>query len=232
MSNKIYVWVYEGRFERIQEDYLINEDETIIIYQGYMYKWEGRYYRRGGTTKNPHSCLHRAIYETSFGEIPAGHHIHHKDGDSRNNTPSNLECIERSKHLSIHMQDEKRKETARKHIVKAMEYAKKWHGSEEGSAWHKEHGKNVWDKRAGKKIHKRCLVCEKEYEAYWEHSKYCSNGCKSKARVLSRKDNEDRKCVLCESEFNINKYSRTKTCSKGCAIELAKRTRLRHRSGA
>ena len=49
----------------------------------------------GGKTES----LHVAIYKHHYGEVPKGSHVHHKDGDSLNNNPGNLICIEGSVHL-------------------------------------------------------------------------------------------------------------------------------------
>lgn len=45
---------------------------------------------------------HRWIYETMRGPIPAKHHIHHKDGNRRNNLLSNLECVSPKEHVAKH----------------------------------------------------------------------------------------------------------------------------------
>src|SRR5271169_6525226 len=45
---------------------------------------------------------HRYVWEKAYGPIPAGHHIHHKDGNALNNNLSNLECIEASAHRDLH----------------------------------------------------------------------------------------------------------------------------------
>ena len=230
MSDKIYVFVYGDRYERIQEDYLVSADGNQIIFRGYLYRYYEKYFARAKSTKNPHSYLHRAVYESHYGEIAEGHHIHHKDGDDRNNAIENLESVPGGEHLSRHMRSPERREISRQNIKKASIHSKVWHASEEGREWHRKHGIKTWEKRAGKKIQKTCLLCSKEYEAYWEHSKYCATGCKAKARYASRKDEEQRSCEICEATFKVNRYAKKKTCSQGCSIEAAKRTRLRHRS--
>lgn len=54
---------------------------------------------------NKGKLLHRLIYEKYYGEIPEDCHIHHKDGNRSNNLINNLECLNKSKHLSLHMKD-------------------------------------------------------------------------------------------------------------------------------
>lgn len=48
-------------------------------------------------------CLaSRLVWFVAHGEIPAGHHIHHKNGNITDNRIENLECIEGSTHISSH----------------------------------------------------------------------------------------------------------------------------------
>jgi hypothetical protein len=45
---------------------------------------------------------HRVIYESTQGPIPGGWHVHHIDGDSLNNSPSNLQALPPGEHSRIH----------------------------------------------------------------------------------------------------------------------------------
>jgi hypothetical protein len=45
---------------------------------------------------------YRKIYESYYGKIPKGHHIHHIDGDPFNNDISNLKCVSAEEHSEIH----------------------------------------------------------------------------------------------------------------------------------
>ena len=47
--------------------------------------------------------LHNRVYVDQYGAIPKGHHVHHKDGDKRNNDISNLECLSPFEHKSAHI---------------------------------------------------------------------------------------------------------------------------------
>jgi hypothetical protein len=51
---------------------------------------------------NEGKMLHRLIWEEVNGFIPDGYHIHHKDGNKLNNELSNLQCIEKCKHIQYH----------------------------------------------------------------------------------------------------------------------------------
>lgn len=220
MDNYGFVVLDGKRYKIIRENYLISDDENDIIFDGYRYHWWGDYYRRSSSPRNPHTQLHRAIYEFHNGKIKDWHHIHHINGNTKDNDISNLQEISISDHMMLHQTDE-RKEQSRKSIMHAMEYAKEWHNSEEGRAWHKQHFNNSLVKVFDRKIVKSCVVCDKKFTTCFEHAKYCSNKCKTKARYLSGVDNETRSCSICNNEFVCNKYSAKKTCSKNCAVKLS-----------
>ena len=46
---------------------------------------------------------HRAIWELHYGEIPKGYHIHHVNGNKKDNKIQNLECISRKEHGKKHL---------------------------------------------------------------------------------------------------------------------------------
>lgn len=46
--------------------------------------------------------LHQAVWKAHHGEVPAKHHIHHKDENKDNNDISNLECLTQSQHYRKH----------------------------------------------------------------------------------------------------------------------------------
>ena len=60
---------------------------------GYLYTRD----RVGGLCR-----VHRACYEACCGPIPDCHIVHHKDGDTTNNCPANLECMTQNRHVAFH----------------------------------------------------------------------------------------------------------------------------------
>lgn len=48
---------------------------------------------------------YRKIYETHYGKIQKGYHIHHIDGNPLNNEISNLKCVSSEEHAKIHQDD-------------------------------------------------------------------------------------------------------------------------------
>ena len=47
--------------------------------------------------------IHRLIAQSIYGTIPDGHDVHHIDGDKQNNSPENLEVIDRKTHAHRHV---------------------------------------------------------------------------------------------------------------------------------
>lgn len=56
------------------------------------------YVRIWSNNKKTYIKKHRYIWEKYKGEIPKGYVIHHKDGNKKNNTINNLECLGKIKH--------------------------------------------------------------------------------------------------------------------------------------
>ena len=96
-----------------------------------------RYYSNGRTR------MHRYVWEFYNGKIPKGYDIHHKDGNTDNNTIENLECITEEEHNRKHAEERKLRgvsEKQRQHLAHIQELAKQWHASPEGLEWHRQHG--------------------------------------------------------------------------------------------
>jgi len=179
------------------------------------------YYRPSGShIKDGVEALHREVWKDHNGEIPDGHHIHHKDGDPTNNDIENLECVSPQEHAERHPENNLTPEA----INNGIEAAKEWHATEEGREWHSQNAKEMWkdmDAKVGE-----CDQCGDEYE-YYTNARFCSNACKAKHRRESGVDDETRICEACKQPFTVNKYSEQKSCSRACAgalISWSKRT--------
>ena len=176
----------------------------------YLYKGE-KYYSKHNKR------LHRVVWEYYNGPIPAGYHIHHKDGNPANNDIANLELIKGSEHESRHQREQAENPeilaAKRARMLHAGESAKEWHRSEEGRAWHSEHAKSQI------RIEREyiCTVCGSKYRSRNSATKYCSAKCNAKARRDSGADNEIRRCEVCGKEFETNKYKKQRFCSAACS---------------
>ena len=166
--------------------------------------------------------LHRYVWEYHNGEIPKGLQIHHVDEDKRNNEIDNLQLTTTSDHLRHHASERVKINPiwADRFQAKGTESAKDWHKSDEGKEWHKRNYEAVKDKLR-KEEPVECAECGETFETVKRNgNNFCSNSCKSKWRRESGLDNEVRKCEICAGEFTVNKYSKTKTCSRSCGSKL------------
>lgn len=193
-------------------------------------EWNGVLWRRYPESKNQSQrkyfkritkFLHRAVWESVHGDIPKGFHIHHIDGDTRNNAIENLECINPKDHASRHTWSAERKEQQARFLSSIRELAKPWHSSDEGRAKHREIGAMAYKQFVP--VPKNCEACGKVFEpkALGNRDKFCSNACKSAWRRTSGKDNEQRNCMQCGKSFVANRYTKSRTCGRSCANRLA-----------
>lgn len=192
-----------------------------VSYQGnkYFIQSSGRYYQCGNKEIKPR-LLHRKVWTDTYGAIPKGYVIHHKDHDWRNNNISNLEMISVSKHASDHLKerfvDTKYRDKNKKQLEKAQEEAKKWHASNNGLKWHSQHAKDSWEDR--KKEAVTCVICGKESQKHFKGRKgvrFCSRKCQQKSFYASRRVKA--LCLLCGIEFSTYKYRIAIYCSRMCS---------------
>lgn len=188
----------------------------IQEYKGKVYKlYKGENYFSRGCKR-----LHRVVWETETGQkIPNGFHVHHIDGNSKNNSFNNLELVKAKKHSSYHgyIRLTGKEPWFKEFHAKGINAAKIWHASVEGR---KQHSLQAIQQGFGKLTYGEsvCEVCNKTYTKNKKAQNFCSNSCKSKYRRDKGVDNETRKCQKCENTFEINKYAKRRFCSKACQI--------------
>ena len=169
-------------------------------FAGMIFRVQKGYYKRGKI------FLHRLIWEANKGSIPKGHHIHHKDGNKLNNAIENLECLSHAEHLRLHMTENKDKIHA-------------WHRSKKGRKFLGEKASKLMAERPFKKFN--CPKCGKDFESQNSHRvKYCGINCQAAARRERGDDNEERKCLICNEIFIINRFQKTQTCGYKCGDKL------------
>ncbi len=86
MGNKNFFY-YEGQKYKIW----LNQDGYACVTRGH------------GKEKRPY-LLHRLIIALTYGGIPSGVQIHHRDGDRSNWLLQNLQIIDPTEHCEIHRQ--------------------------------------------------------------------------------------------------------------------------------
>lgn len=169
--------------------------------------------------------MHRYVWKVCNGEIPEGYEIHHIDHDKSNNDISNLELLEANEHRAHHARIQGIKNVESGFLEEIRGMTKEWHASEDGKKWHSEHYERCKGKLHAKKKF-TCEQCGSEFEAeITGNNRFCSNGCKSAWRRDSGIDNEERDCVICGDKFVVNKYKKTKTCSRKCGSKLREKER-------
>lgn len=153
-----------------------------------------------------------------MGQIPDGYDVHHKDHDKANNEINNLIAMPSERHQSIHCTEMvyRDMEHTRQHLNSIRGKASEWHGSSAGREWHKEHYEKVKCKLHVKHEYV-CENCGKHFVSTQTNSRFCSNACKSAWRRKSGIDDVERVCIVCGSNFIVNKYSATQTCGSKCS---------------
>jgi len=171
-------------------------------------------------------ALHQEIWKAHYGPIPAGHHIHHYDGNALNNAIENLVCVPAKWHNAHHGHDPKKLAWLRKHAAEMRAAAPAWHSSPEGLEWHRQHGKEVFvDRPTVDAICEQCggpYTC-RDMDAH--RARFCSNRCRAAWRRATRADDVERACLVCGKQFPSNRYEGTEHCSRKCAAVTAQRKR-------
>ena len=162
--------------------------------------------------------MHRDVWVHTHGEIPAGHHIHHKDHNPANNTLENLACIHGKEHAKQHMAERAVADPTFWHasLAKARLAAPAWHKSAEGRAWHKQHAIQIASKPDPET--RTCTWCNKQYVGRRNRGEknFCGMSCQGMARKASGVDDTTRVCVICKKVFMVNRYLKKQTCGKAC----------------
>lgn len=156
--------------------------------------WRGKWYHRMRTGHYRHAkgiLLHRAIWGAHFGSIPEGFHVHHIDGNSGNNEPTNLELLSAKQHNGMH---EPRGFRNFSPEVRGI------------------YSKQAWKQRTW--VEFECLSCGKVGTTpYPNRRKFCNGTCE--ARYKSLQKITTRTCDQCGKEFSARDPRRT-YCSQKC----------------
>lgn len=193
-----------------------------------------RFYRKpSGYYKADHKIggqyMHRYVWQHHNGAIPAGHHIHHVNGDRTDNRIENMELLAAGKHSAFHMHERHTTPGGLAKTMVALEAARAaapaWHASEAGREWHSANSIRTWKNRV--RVDLTCTYCGGGFSGYAGSQKrgFCSPSCQGMARKASGIDDELRECTVCSAPFTANKYTKTRTCGKACWKEALSRAR-------
>lgn len=156
----------------------------VVEYQGHRYRRYPNSPRRQHAvyfmaTEPRRGYLHRHLWEDSFGPIPDGHDIHHRDGDSTNNALDNLECLPTKEHRSGHMSARSNTPEHLARLSAIRPVAALWHKSDAGRAWHRDHGKRTWEGR--QQTQARCICCKSVLiTPFPSRRKFCDQNCRER----------------------------------------------------
>ena len=223
----------------------INWADPYVYFNGHKYtkKSGRRYYTAQLWDKQLKrtfaDSLHRAIWRQHNGDIPAGYHIHHKDGNWDNNDISNLECLSPKDHFKHHpnFNQSGTPFTNKEHRAKAQEALRRWFAANkdtpEFQAMARERAKKAWASMPYKKC--TCTHCGGEFESRnYRPPKFCCSDCAAKyARQNGRKypaPQKERICQNCGCTFIGPR--RRKACGNACQQVLRRACVRSKRSGA
>lgn len=195
----------------------------FIVFDGRRYCRDDAtgYYKTNRRGRSP-TYLHRDVWERHRGPIPDGFEIHHPHRDKHTTDPARLECLPGDVHARLsgaELTDEQRASMRRNLIERAGPASAEWHRSDAGREWHARHARHQLARRV---VEGDCQQCGKHYRRTGaiRTGAFCSNACKSAWRRASGADDVQRECAHCRRAFTVNRYRRTRCCSRECAQAL------------
>jgi hypothetical protein len=133
------------------------------------------------STTVPRRKLHVEIWRATYGEVPKGAVVHHKDGDPLNNDIHNLELLTRAQHQKHHCQERLNKNPGfYSYAAENLREAHKRSRSRKGRKALSRRVQAFWD--AKPTLTKECLSCGKTFETKNQVRKYCEKNCRFKVR--------------------------------------------------
>lgn len=169
------------------------------------------YYSGRWNGKKTH--LHRVVYLREVGDVPSGYDVHHRDGNTLNNSPSNLELLATAEHNRMH---------ALSRPLVAYTCAKcgvEFRSRSTRPAVHcSVKCRNAARTVYGKLRTRKCLWCDGLFTTQSNRSRCCSISC-GKYLAWSRKPKRVVNCAVCGGEFS-SKHKRAVCCSRRCGVVL------------
>ena len=103
-----------------------SDDMNIAYCDGYKFVRDKKsnYYLSSKKINGKRLRLHIYVWTKSNGKIPKGYHIHHVDKNKLNNDISNLMCVTKKEHESLHKEDKRKYDENL--LMFMQELAKEW----------------------------------------------------------------------------------------------------------
>ena len=197
-----------------------------VFYRGVQFtRRDGRnYWEAHPRTAKKHGLnsvlLHRNVYESEVGEIPAGFHVHHIDGNAENKDVSNLERIAKSDHARLHYEER----VAKGDGPGQGEAAVAWRTSEEGRAQLSENARTMHENSPEREF--ACADCGKSVRTKHQTAFLCEE-CGPKRKSARKGEGHMLYiCEVCGKEYPRYRKPNPKmglTCGYECGWVLRKR---------
>ena len=164
----------------------MQSQRSSVSFLGKQYRLYGRYYR--AQKGEPSQYLHRAIWESNYGPIPKGFHVHHKDGNPLNNAIENLEAIDGREHnrehglTAPHLRSHERRELLNR--IRPQSHA--WLKDPNSRKHLSEKIKEVWRNKPVREC--TCGLCGEKFMSTATRAMYCSRKCQRAETYLKGLD--------------------------------------------
>jgi hypothetical protein len=175
------------------------------------------------TSSRPKIYAHRWVWMQHHGEIPEGYHVHHKDGDTSNNSYENLQLLQKSDHQKQHWNDPEKRAKRRKFLDEIRTLAHEKMRTPKIKEKTRKSMKEAWKSRPLCKIN--CVRCGKEVETPQKWRKFCDSSCRKEWRFSNGISHEEKICAWCQCKFFARKKILSqKFCSISCCSKNSRKT--------
>ena len=150
---------------------------------------------------------HRFVWMLAHGEIPEGHHIHHRNHDRSDNQLSNLECISSTDHARHHYH----KRTG----LRASQL--RWCQSDEGRKTLSENMRKLRADAVERTF--TCRHCGDSFKTKHPQQRFCSKKCQEERNWKVKP------CEICGTDFRYKRHKtrQCRTCSYRCGWALRRK---------